>query len=170
MLPKWILLFLILFFIPINAESSLTKSHQTFGLMLKSYSISSHEDITLYGAIRRHMLGDHWYVGEFGYGAILGKRSGYLEGGVVCGALYPLIKRLGMDTKVMIGAGGGGGAPQGGGLIVNPSLGLTFDLSKQWFVVGDLGYIRFLNGNIESVTIGLGLHAHFWKIGDDYAD
>jgi len=165
-----VLLFTLLFVIPVVAQPRLTKAPQTFGLMLKSYSVSSAEDITLYGALRRHLVGRYWCWGEFGDGAVMGKRSGYLEGGVLGGAIVPFSETWSVDSKVMIGAGGGGGAPQGGGLIVNPSIGVIYYLNKRWFLQGDLGYIRFLNGDIESMTAGFGLHAHFWKIGVAHED
>ena len=53
----------------------------------KGYSISSSERINLYGAKRRKFINQTTYWGEAGYGALFGKRSGYLEGGIIIGKL-----------------------------------------------------------------------------------
>lgn len=159
-----VFVFLFSFFTLFYGDSVLLKHDQLLSLNLKTYSISSTEGIALYGAMRKHFLTDQWYWGEFGYGAIAGIRSGYLEGGLVSGYLIPVSPKWELEAKLMVGAGGGGSAPQGGGLLVNPSLGLQYEVNKRWDFYTDLGYIRFLNGNIESLTFGCGVQYLFWKL------
>ena len=63
-----------------------------------------------------------------------------------------------------MGAGGGGSAPQGGGLIINPTLGVSYTLSSKWLLSLEIGYIKFLNGDIESPTIAININRHYWNL------
>ena len=66
-------------------DSSLEKFKSVITTEFKGYNISSTETIQLYGAKHRKFITNNWYWGEAGYGALFGKRSGYLEGGVFIG-------------------------------------------------------------------------------------
>ena len=123
----------------------------------KTYHISESEEIALYGAKLRHFFTNNWYWGECGYGAVSGKRSGYLEGGLIVGYQTALMTNILVDCRLFTGAGGGGSAPQGGGFILHPTIGIGVE-GQQIQAFLETGYITFLNGNIKSWTFGVNLN------------
>ena len=84
---------------------------------IQRVDISDTESIQLYGAKHRKFITNHWYWGEAGYGALFGKRSGYLEGGIFTGIMSNGPFDGIIDYRIFTGAGGGGSAPQGGDLL-----------------------------------------------------
>ncbi len=139
------LLLLLLMALPIHATD--VEKHKTeLAIGVRTYNISSSEQITLYGAKQRRYLTPDWYWGEAGYGAVSGIRSGYLEGGIQFGY---------QNLSVMVGAGGGGSAPQGGGLVIHPSI-----------TIGpfEAGYVHFINGNISSPSVAFNVSLPFWEL------
>ncbi len=140
--------------LPTVSSSALFIRHTSFRAHIRAYQITGTEWISLYGAEERALLGNGWYVGKAGSGAILGKRSGFLEGGIVAGIQKELAPGWSLDIGFFVGAGGGGGAPQGGGLIANPraGLGIRSGLGTTWL---ELGYLSFLNGHIASPTFSV---------------
>lgn len=138
-------------------KSALTVGWQTF-------SISADERISLYGGRRKQYLGSHGYWGEAGYGAITGKRAGFLEGGIMTGWEMDVHPKLLIDASVLVGAGGGGAAPQGGGLIIHPTLALGWKLNDAIQIMASVGYIHFINGNISSSSFDVHANLHFWEL------
>jgi len=127
---------------------------------IKAYSLGNNEPIALYGAKLRHFISPSIYWGKAGFGAIYGKRSGYLEGGIISG-IYHKTSDFILDARLFAGAGGGGGAPQGGGFIINPSIGLGIPLTKQMDALIEYGYLWFVNGNIQSHTLECVINFHY---------
>lgn len=123
----------------------------------KSYNIYKDEKITLYGAKRLHWISDNFYWGESGYGALNGIRSGYLEGGVTAGYKDSLFQKLIYDLRLFYGAGGGGSAPSGSGMIYHITLSLGYQISDKINFMLEYGYIDYLNGDIQSPTIGFNI-------------
>ena len=160
------LLIILLFSITIFANNQLTleKSRSIITTEFKGYNISSDESIQLYGAKHRKFITNQLYWGEAGYGALFGKRSGYLEGGVFIGKFYTGPLNTIIDTRIFTGAGGGGSAPQGGGFIVHPTVGIGTQLNNQLFIMTELGYMHFVNGDISSVSLGISINMNMWHI------
>ena len=146
------------------SPNELEKEKNSLSVNLKTHSISSSEQITLYGAKRRKFLTPNWYFGEAGFGAISGKRSGYLEGGVIGGYFKEISPRWNLALELLIGAGGGGSAPQGGGLIICPSIGIGYQFTRTFSIMSELGYSHFINGDISSLTAGLELNMNIWNL------
>jgi hypothetical protein len=140
------------------------KNKLTYTVEWKTYSLPNDEQISLYGAKRRRFVTDQFYWGEAGYGALSGKRSGYLEGGVFAGYQDYFSPEFLYDARIFFGAGGGGSAPQGGGMIVHGTFGIGMPLQQDLHVTAEVGYIKFLNGEIESPTLGINLNYSFWEI------
>ena len=130
----------------------------------KNYSISPVESITLFGAKNKSFITPNWYWGEAGYGALGGRRSGYLEGGIMLGYVTPLNSPWMGECRLFAGAGGGGSAPQGGGCILEPTIGIGFPINAQSEMMLELGYITFLNGDIHSLTLGLSINWYYWNL------
>ena len=130
----------------------------------KGYNISNTETIQLYGAKHRKFLTENTYWGEAGYGALFGKRSGYLEGGIFIGQFQKGPWNSIIDVRFFTGAGGGGSAPQGGGFIVHPTIGIGKIISDTMFLMTEIGYMHFVNGDISSFSIGVSLNLNLWRL------
>ena len=146
------------------AAPTLYKSKSLITVEWKRYDISSTEEIILYGAKHRKFLDENWYWGEAGYGAMVGERSGYLEGGLMGGYFGKLADNWVYDARLFLGAGGGGSAPQGGGFIVHWSIGMGYELDSGISFLGEYGHITFINGDIESPTLALSMNIPFWNL------
>ena len=109
-------------------------------------------------------LSQSTYWGEAGYGALFGKRSGYLEGGIFIGHMTNGPGRTIIDYRLFTGAGGGGSAPQGGGFIIHPTIGIGKKLSSTLFVMSEIGYMHFINGDISSISLGISVNMNMWRL------
>ncbi len=146
------------------ALENLQKTRLDYTVDLKTYQISPTESISLYGIRLKKFITDTWYWGEGGYGALFGKRSGYLEGGVFTGIEFPLTGDVIADCRIFTGAGGGGSAPQGGGFIINPTIGVSYPIAHHMAIGTELGYIHFINGDISSWTFAVNLSIKQWSL------
>ena len=168
MIPKKLIMVLWIVLSITNSHGSETieiiKFRSVITTEFKGYNISSTESIQLYGAKHRKFISDHLYWGEAGYGALFGKRSGYLEGGVFFGHMSEGPKGTIIDLRFFTGAGGGGSAPQGGGFIVHPTIGFGKKISSTLFVMAELGYMHFVNGDISSMSFGVNLNMNMWRL------
>lgn len=109
-----------------------------------------------------------WFYGGLNaFGAATGKRGGFFTGGFTTGLKFPLLKQLYADTSFYVGAGGGGDAPQGGGLMLRPYVGLFYDFGE--YALG-LGYSRveFPNGDIDGDSFSLQLDTNFESATRDW--
>jgi len=140
----------------------LFKQKQVLTLEWKTYELENNEVIALYGGKSRKFLTDTIYWGEAGYGALSGKRSGYLEGGVFLGNLQTVGPCL-LDSRLFFGAGGGGGATKDG-MLIHATVGIGAHVNTSFFSVFELGYLKFIQGNIESITMGFTINRLFWKL------
>ena len=148
-------------------STPLSKYPGTLSFHVKEYSLLQNDSLLLYGIQNRQPFGDatsFFYVGEFGYGALMGNRSGYLEGGVCGGIRYPLLTSFYCDMGLFLGAGGGGGAIQGSGLFMNPTVSLVWPFSAGWSIQADTGYLAFFNSPVQSITLGLGIRMDYWSL------
>lgn len=94
-------------------------------------------------------IGSSFYGGIGFYGAVSGDRGGFFTGGFAGGYRLPLTSSLYADTGLYVGGGGGRGAPQGGGLMVRPHIGLIYDIGM--FRAGiEYSSVQFPNGDIHS--------------------
>lgn len=59
---------------------------------------------------------------------------------------------------------GGGSAPQGGGFIVHPTIGLGKAISSTLFFMTELGYMHFINGDISSISLGISINMNMWHL------
>ena len=168
-MPKHILTSFVILMFTLNTAIagtplSLEKFRSVITTEFKGYDISRTERIQLYGAKHRKFLSTHWYWGEAGYGALFGKRSGYLEGGVFVGHMGKGPMNTIFDVRLFSGAGGGGAAPQGGGFIVHPTIGIGKSLNSSLFIMTEIGYMHFVNGDISSLSIGISVNMNMWQL------
>ncbi|MFA5880034.1 MAG: hypothetical protein WC860_07660 [Candidatus Margulisiibacteriota bacterium] len=147
-------------FVPEDAVPQKPTSNQQESLRLsfeiKNYYYQPQEIITLFGAKTKKFITRNWYWGEAGFGALGGKRNGYIEGGLHTGYLIGFAP-FEIDFNLFLGAGGGGiTALEGGGLIAQPTCNLGVNLLN-WYLAVQVGYQSFLTGSVNSMTWGLNL-------------
>lgn len=121
---------------------------------------ASNEEMGLFGFGYYQYFYPWIYGGVNAFGAATGKRGGFFTGGFTAGIKFPLINKLYADSSFYVGAGGGGDAPQGGGLMLRPYVGLVYDFGQ--YGLG-LGYSRveFPNGDIDGDSISFQLDTNF---------
>ena len=145
-------------FLPLSAQNAAYS-----GRIKSSYErlyLPGHEAMGLVRVGALFDLDDYWAMGPEIYGAVTGRRGGFFTVGMEVQAHMPLWKRLGLETGLYVGAGGGGSAPQGGGLMIRPSLGLNYDLD---FVrlEGGVSRVWYPNGSIDSTQLHIGVSVPF---------
>lgn len=113
-------------------------------------------DMGLLGANYFAEITPHIYGGVGGYGALTGTQGGLFVLGAAAGWRYSFTEHIASDLSFFAGGGGGRSSLVGGGLMIRPSLGLTYALPL--FRVGlHYSYIDFPDGKIHSQQIGIDL-------------
>ena len=130
---------------------------------------ASNEEMGLFGIGYYQYFYPWLYGGVNAFGAATGKRGGFFTGGFTGGIKLPLIENLYADSSFYVGAGGGGDAPQGGGLMLRPYVGLVYEFGQYAF---GLGYSRveFPNGDIDGDSISFQLDTNFSTSTRDWFD
>ncbi|MEW5771858.1 MAG: hypothetical protein AB1831_16080 [Pseudomonadota bacterium] len=100
------------------------------------------------------------YAGIKGFGALTGERGGFFTGGAELGLEWPLSSSLALDAGLFLGGGGGGVAPQGGGLMLRPHLGIVWK-GDTVHVGIEASKVKFPNGDIDSDQVALTLAVPF---------
>ena len=99
-------------------------------------------------------------------GAVYGKRGGFITVGMEGKVHRFLTQRLAATAGLYVGAGGGGSAPQGGGLMLRPSLGIAYDLGVMSIEAG-VSRVWYPNGRIDSTQFHAGVSipfsGRFWE-------
>jgi len=116
-------------------------------------------------------LNDYGYVGIEGFGSLTGSQGGLFVLGFAGGAHYQFWPRWWLNADLFLGGGGGRSSLVGGGLMLRPSLGLSYDLGMARLGL-HYSYVNFTSGLIHSNQIGLDLdipfdfyYTHFEHLG-----
>lgn len=119
--------------------------------------------LSLVGLKIEKFLSDSVYLTGQAYGAYTGNAGGYAVGLIGTGWETPLHKegRLRFNAELTAGASGGGGVHVGGGVIVQPQVGLTWRLNPQFALRLDAGKVIAPDGKLNSNLVGLGLMYEF---------
>ena len=157
----YIFILLSLFSINTNADIEVIDNH--FRTTYEEIEISDTEKMGLLGSSflfnKKINTIFELYSGLGIYSSVSGDRGGFFTGGLELGVNTQLAGWQ-LDTGIFIGGGGGASAPQGGGLMLRPHIGLLYDL--QLFKIGvNYNYVKFPNGNISSKHWGLQLDIPF---------
>ena len=175
MRTKVLVLFILLFLLLWNSRA--LSAENLFNLWAGQYLLSyetvhlpQDEDMGLMGV---HYLVDisPWlYTGVSAFGAVTGERGGFFTGGFEAGIRKKLTHRFSFDAGVFVGGGGGGSAPQGGGLMIRPQVGLLYT-ANEYSLGLHAARIAFPNGDIRSDHIALSFALPFEsiRIDSDYS-
>ena len=122
----------------------------------------SSSDMHLLGGKIDWIGGDWWYLTGQGLSAYEGGAGGYSEGHWGVGIFSPSWKNWQLYSEMLIGAGGGGGVDSGSALLYKPSLGLEYNLNKDFSLQAGLGKVISKEGNLNANTLELNL---LWRFG-----
>ncbi len=126
------------------------------------------EDVTLVGFQHYHAISSSLYRTFEVYGAGQGGTDGYAKvlGGIgVNRSLIPGL--LNWDAKISAGMAGGGGIDTGGGLIIQPMVGLELELGERWSLKSMVGKTYAPNGNFSSTTAEVAIS---WEVRESETD
>jgi hypothetical protein len=127
------------------------------------------ENMGLFGIGVYEEFNDWFYGGLSAYGAATGQRGGFFTGGFTGGVKKRLGGNWWTDAGIYAGAGGGGVAPQGGGLMLRPHIGLKYDFGN--FALGvNYGRVNFPSGDIDSDAISVMLDIPFTSLSRNWND
>ena len=122
----------------------------------------SPRDMQLLGGKIDWMVGDWWYLTGQGLSAYEGGAGGYSEGHWGVGILGPSWKNWKLYGEMLIGAGGGGGVDSGSALLYKPSIGLEYNLNKDFSLQTGIGKVISNEGNLDANTLDFSL---VWRFG-----
>ena len=122
----------------------------------------SSRDMQLLGGKIDWLGGDWWYLTGQGISAYAGGAGGYSEGHWGVGILGPSWNKLQLYGEMLIGAGGGGGVDSGSALMYKPSVGLIYNLSKDFSLETGIGKVISKNGNLDANFLEANL---VWRFG-----
>ena len=114
-------------------------------------------DMNLLGGKIDWMGGNWWYLTGQGLSAYEGGAGGYSEGHWGIGILGPSWKNFQLYGEMLIGAGGGGGVDSGSALLYKPSIGLEYNLSKDFGLQTGIGKVISKEGNLDANTLDASL-------------
>lgn len=126
------------------------------------------ETLGLAGIQVLHDFRNGAYLGIGSYGAVTGKRGGFITAGVSGGYRVPLGDRVTLDAGLHLGGGGAGRAAVGGGLMLRAHAG--FDVRAAGLLWGaELAHVRFPNGRIDNTEVALSVTLPFrtWLDGGE---
>ena len=116
-------------------------------------------DLQLLGIQINYDLNNTFYLtGEVGF-AYKGKSGGYAHGMAGIGIYSPYFLKNKMRAHIegMAGAAGGAGVDTGEGVVVRPSIGLSYTLTKSVSLQSSIGRFVTPFGNLESTNVSVGL-------------
>jgi hypothetical protein len=122
------------------------------------------DDIQLMGAKLDWFLTEKFYVSGQAIFAYKGKAGGYATGMFGLGYVQPIGLGINAIAEIDIGAGAGGSINTGGGAILEPMVGLSYDLTKDISLSAMGGKILSLNGPLEANVLEVSLVYNFHKL------
>ncbi|MBO8217540.1 hypothetical protein [Prochlorococcus marinus] len=122
----------------------------------------SPRDMQLMGGKIDWIGGDWWYLTGQGLSAYAGGAGGYSEGHWGVGVFSPSWKNLQLYGEMLIGAGGGGGVDSGSALLYKPTVGLEYNLNRDFSLQTGIGKVISKNGNLDANILDVSL---VWRYG-----
>ncbi len=110
----------------------------------------SSRDMQLLGGKIDWLGGDWWYLTGQGLSAYAGGAGGYSEGHWGVGVYAPTWNNFQLYGEMLIGAGGGGGVDSGSALLYKPSIGIEYNLNKDFSLQTGIGKVISENGNLDA--------------------
>ena len=117
----------------------------------------SSRDMQLLGGKIDWIRGDWWYLTGQGLIAYGGGAGGYSEGHLGIGIVGPKWNNWRLYSEMLIGVGGGGDVDNGSNLLYKPSVGLEYNLNKDFSFQTGIGKVISKEGNLNAQTLEVSL-------------
>lgn len=132
--------------------SVLTPLNARFETSYESLTLPANEKMGLLGGSFLYDATDWLSVGGGAYGAMEGRRGGFITLGIVSELRKRIYEPVGLNLGVFVGAGGGRGGYtlQGGGLMIRTYGGTTISLGDFGNLAAGLSRVSFPDGSIHS--------------------
>ncbi len=114
-------------------------------------SLANHID--LIGVSYQRAIDDHFFLPIEAYGAFSGNVSGYMAVMSGLGWRQEISSRWWFDAEMLAGAGGGGDVDTGGGLLLQPMVGIGARLTRNWTMRLAGGYAWSPQGQFNAPTV-----------------
>lgn len=100
-------------------------------------------------------LNSSWFAYFKGAGAFSGKHNGYMDifGGIGYHYVIPALPQVALNSRVAAGMGGGGSVDTGGGMLLEPSVGLQYQFLPRVGVEIAGGYLFAPDGKFNTYTV-----------------
>jgi hypothetical protein len=123
----------------------------------------SNQNLSMIGLKIEKFLTDSLYLTGQAHGAYVGDAGGYAVGLIGAGWEIPLRedRRLSFNAEFAVGAAGGGGVDVGGGGVIQPQLGLIWQVNSRFAARIDAARVKALEGKLDSNVVGIGLTYEF---------
>jgi hypothetical protein len=125
------------------------------------------EDFGKLGVSWRTYLDHNWFLQLSSSGAIQGNSRGYMDIVPALGLESVLHRRLAQYVSLGIGAGGGGDVGTGGGVLIEPSLGLQYFFLPKWFLDGSVSRLIASNGDLNATSINFKVGYEIGRKGEE---
>ena len=118
-------------------------------------------NVDLLGVQMDYFPHENFYLTGQGIAAYKGKAGAYMTGLVGAGVHKPLFESpLFVDAEVLVGAAGGGGLAVGSGLVWQANAGLGYQLSDDFSLLAQYGYMSALKGDFKARVLSLSVAYH----------
>jgi hypothetical protein len=106
-------------------------------------------------------LNDDTYLTGQALAAYQGEAGGYAVGLVGIGREYKVNNNLNLFAEVNAGVAGGGGINTGGGAIVQPMLGLNYNITPNFSLQTSIGKLKAIKDGGDTSVVEFGLQYKF---------
>jgi hypothetical protein len=134
-----------------SSESPLSTG--SLKLSYEEFTLPGNEKMGMTSLGISHDFTDNFHAGIDSWMAVKGERGGFITLGIDAGLRYPITERIGFDSGVFIGAGGGRGGYtlSGGGLMLRTHAALTYDMGSWGRIGAGVSHVDFPeDGTIHS--------------------
>lgn len=112
------------------------------------------------GAEVDHFFNPKYFTFFKGAGAFAGHHNGYMDvlGGLGYRLKFAFLPRLSLKARFGFGAGGGGNVDTGGGVLLEPGIGVEYQLTPKISAEVDSGYLFAPDGKFKALDVALRLN------------
>lgn len=138
-------------------------THQTYYKAAANWrSHHANLNVDLLGIQMDYFLHDNFYLTGQGLAAYKGQAGAYMTGLVGGGVSLPIFSTpLFITAELLAGAAGGGGLAVGGGLVWQANAGLGYQLSDEFSLIAQYGYMAAPKGNFRARVLSLSVGYNF---------
>lgn len=144
--------------------SNLRKQKVSEHILYETYFETNRGVASVLGFHFDSFINENIYYSTAIFGAVSGICAGYGLALVGGGYSHSLNENLNLDTRFLIGSGGGGGLKGGGGFAIEAMSGFSYKVAPKLLIEAKLGYLYFPTGSFKSPVINIGVAYQNFKL------